>query len=203
MSQGDCFSTIADRFGMTWQEIWNAPENSELRNTRKSPDLLFPGDQVVIPDPKPLTLTLATGRVHEIKIKATKVRLRVHLQLNGMPLANRAYRLEIDGKPQDGTTDGAGLVDIPVPIDATDAVLECPDVPFKQRLLLGHLDPADTVTGAQARLQNLGALPVEVSGDLDDLTVAALNAFQASRGLDVTGGLDESTVAAIENKYGC
>ena len=51
-----------------------------------------------------------------------------------------------------------GLVDVAVPIDATSALLTCPDVPFKQRVLLGRLDPADTVAGAQARLQNLGAV---------------------------------------------
>jgi hypothetical protein len=201
--QGDCLSTIARRFGLTWQELWNAPENGELRRKRKSPDILFPGDQLAIPVPKPLTLTLATGRVHEIKIKAVPVRLRLNLQLNGLPLASTAYRLDVGGQQQSGTTDGAGLVDVAVPLDATSAVLECPDVPFKQTIMLGHLDPADTVTGAQARLQNLGAVPLDVSGELDELTVAALEAFQSASTLDVTGELDTATVAALEDKYGC
>jgi len=203
VSQGDCLSTIAPHFGMTWQEVWNAPENSGLRKARKSPDVLFPGDQVAIPDPKPLTVTVATGRVHEIKIKAANVRLRLHLQLNGLPLAGKAYRLDVDGQSHQGTTGGDGLVDVAIPIDASSALLECPDVPFKQRVMLGRLDPADTVAGAQARLQNLGAVPLDVSGELDELTVAALGAFQASRGLGVTGELDAPTVAAIEDRYGC
>lgn len=201
--QGDCLSKIASRFGTTWPELWNAPENKGLRDKRKSPDILFPGDKVVIPDTEPLTLSLPTGNVHEITLKATKVRLRLHLQINGVPLANTAFRIEVAGKVQRGSTDGAGLIDIPVPLDATTAKLECPDVPFKQEILLGHLDPADTITGAQARLRNLGVLPMDVSGALDEFTTAALAVFQASRELEASGALDDATVAALEEEYGC
>ncbi len=61
-------------------------------------------------------------------------------------------------------------------------------------LSLGHLDPKDTVTGAQARLNNLGfSLPGALDGSIGRKTETALRAFQIVNNLPVTGLLDSAT----------
>ena len=47
---GDYLTKIASEHGTTWQAIWNHPANAELRAKRGSPDILYPGDVLQIPD---------------------------------------------------------------------------------------------------------------------------------------------------------
>ena len=46
--QGDCLSSIAAQRGYFWETIWNYGANSELKNLRKDPNILYPGDVLVI-----------------------------------------------------------------------------------------------------------------------------------------------------------
>jgi N-acetylmuramoyl-L-alanine amidase len=202
VQKGECLSVIAHRYGLTWPVLWNYQGNADLKKRRKNPDILYPGDKIAIPDPEPRTVTLATGQVHKIVVKRTKVRLRIHLQLNGTPLAGQAFRLRVGDDLTEGQTDPAGLLDVPVPIHAQNATLEIPGL-LRRQLRLGGLDPADTISGAQARLQNLGAVSLEVNGELDDTTRQVLSDFQTMRQLAATGDLDQATVAALEEAYGC
>ena len=43
--QGEFLAAIARMHGFLPDTIWNHPDNSELRSTRKSPNTLFPGDK--------------------------------------------------------------------------------------------------------------------------------------------------------------
>ncbi|MEM9692672.1 MAG: LysM peptidoglycan-binding domain-containing protein [Myxococcota bacterium] len=54
---GEYLVKIAADYGTTWQLIWNHPKNAEHRNKRRSPNVLYPGDVLVIsvPDPPPGT----------------------------------------------------------------------------------------------------------------------------------------------------
>ncbi len=48
---GDYLVKIANEHGIAnWKTIWDHPNNAELRKKRKSPDVLFPGDQVYVCD---------------------------------------------------------------------------------------------------------------------------------------------------------
>jgi len=48
---GDNLSRIAARHGIRyWQNIYLATENTDFRNTRTNPDLIYPGDRIHIPD---------------------------------------------------------------------------------------------------------------------------------------------------------
>src|SRR5690606_17426642 len=50
VAQGECLSTIAHRFGLeSWKVLWDHPENAPLRERRKSPHVLLPGDVVAVP----------------------------------------------------------------------------------------------------------------------------------------------------------
>src|SRR4030095_6093530 len=47
---GDNLSAIARRFNIqTWQEIYNLAENADFRRRRPNPNLIFPGDVIMIP----------------------------------------------------------------------------------------------------------------------------------------------------------
>jgi hypothetical protein len=67
--QGDCLPSIAAREGFFWDTIWNASSNAELRETRKDPAVLFPGDEVSIPDKRKKTAPVSSGRVNRFRIK--------------------------------------------------------------------------------------------------------------------------------------
>ncbi len=82
------------------------------------------------------------------------------------------------------------MIDVPIPAVAQHGHLmvwfdddpDDPDPNIDCDLDLGHLDPHDSVTGVQARLQNLGHR-CEVNGTLDEQTLAAARAFRAKAGL--------------------
>jgi peptidoglycan hydrolase-like protein with peptidoglycan-binding domain len=67
---------------------------------------------------------------------------------------------------------------------------------------LGHLDPAELVSGAQARLSALGLYRGPIDGRLRARTRAALAAFQRAHDLEATGTLDEPTAARLAEAHG-
>lgn len=46
---GDNLTTIAHQHGLTWREIYNDPCNDQFRRRRANPNLIFPGDVIMIP----------------------------------------------------------------------------------------------------------------------------------------------------------
>jgi len=60
--EGESLSTIAAAEGFRdFRKLYDAPENAELRKKRPNPNLIRPGDEVVIPDRKPLSVTVTPG----------------------------------------------------------------------------------------------------------------------------------------------
>lgn len=50
VKSGETLSGIAKKFGLkSWQELYNHPSNSAFRAKRPNPNLIYPGDQVLIP----------------------------------------------------------------------------------------------------------------------------------------------------------
>ena len=48
---GDCLSSVALRFGMkSWKQLYDHGPNAALREARRGPNHLAPGDHVHIPD---------------------------------------------------------------------------------------------------------------------------------------------------------
>ena len=75
-------------------------------------------------------------------------------------------------------------------------------------VLIGHLNPLsdtndDGISGAQARLVNLGYGTGEIDGQTGPMTLAALREFQANHELEVTGELDQATIAKLAEERGC
>jgi len=49
VKHGDTLSKIAHQHGMTWQELYHDPSNESFRRQRTNPNLIYPGDTVMIP----------------------------------------------------------------------------------------------------------------------------------------------------------
>ncbi len=202
--QGECMGTIAPRYGFLAQTLWDLPENADLKEARQGDlNTLAPGDEVTIPDRRPRDEAVPVDSAQAFQLKVVPMRLRLQLRLEDDPRAAEAYALEFDtGERVEGSTDGDGWIDQPLPPRATQATLELRDGEERYTLAIGHLDPADMVTGTQARLHNLGHYFGAVDGDPGPQTAAALKRFQRRHDLEPTGEADEATVAALRSRYG-
>jgi peptidoglycan hydrolase-like protein with peptidoglycan-binding domain len=67
---------------------------------------------------------------------------------------------------------------------------------------LGQLDPYDSISGVQARLNNLGYGAGEVDGRLNARTERALRQFQRQQKLEITGRIDEKTCDKLRELNG-
>jgi len=189
--EGDCISSIAKQFGFLWKTIWDA--NPELKELRKSPNVLYAGDVVIIPAKGDKFYDRPTDNTHKFVLKGIPAKLRLIVERHNVPLANRKYILNIDGKDFKGQTDGTGLLEVSISPSAQSGYLQMPDDQFACDLRLGDLDPVDQITGVQQRLQNLGFLTSEASGEMDEETQTAVMYFQSSVNLPPTGELDDDT----------
>ncbi len=112
--QGECLSKIAHQYGIKgWKSLWDDPKNEKLRKKRKSPHVLHPGDEVVVPGTKVHEIVRVTDATHRIVVTESLVEFRVILQdHNQLPFVDEPYELRVDAdaEPRTGSTDAAGKV---------------------------------------------------------------------------------------------
>ncbi len=200
VEQGDCLEKIADQYGFFPETIWDHSDNAKLREIR-DPNVLLPGDVVVIPDVRPKAVMAATEKRHRFVRRGIVSRFRVELDLSERDLSGVKYLLDIDNSAvlYQGTLDNSGLIDHPIPPASSHARLTVGEEVFE--FDLGHLDPVDTRQGLVEHLRGLGYL--EDSDDVSDKRLAAaLMQFQLDNALDPTGESDQDTRDAIMDKYG-
>jgi hypothetical protein len=206
---GDCLSSIAAQYGFAdYRTIYDDGANADLRRARPDPNVLLPGDRVFIPERDETPQDCSTDAHHRFVVRRKTTRLRLVVKDRDGPWANRPFKLGIDGEPFiEGSTDGSGLIDRPIPADATEADLEVQrtaqaDSGFlRWHLQLGFLDPHDRVSGAQARLNNLGYFCGKVDGIVGPRTERALRQFQKDQGLTVDGRLGPATAARLRGHH--
>ncbi|MGH7150411.1 MAG: hypothetical protein ACREIU_06930, partial [Planctomycetota bacterium] len=104
--QGDCIASIAFERGLFPDTVWDDPENAELRRERGDPNILAPGDVVVVPDKRPKEVPGATESRHRFKRKGVPERLCLRLLRDGEPRSPVPYSIVLDGHAVEGTTDG-------------------------------------------------------------------------------------------------
>jgi hypothetical protein len=209
VTQGECISSIAARFGFAdYRTIYDDGANADLRRDRPNPNQLLPGDVVFVPERDTTERDCAADQRHRFVVKRSKVRLRLVLKDADGPIANRPYVLVVDGQPDArGSTDGNGLIEQPVPVKATEGELRLQRAGdaasgfLVWRLRLGSLDPHDKVSGAQARLNNLGYFCGKVDGICGPRTQKALRSFQERHGLTQSGKVDAATAAALQSGH--
>jgi N-acetylmuramoyl-L-alanine amidase len=203
---GECLSSISDAYGFTsYKTIYQDGGNAKLRQDRPNPNVLFPGDEVQIPElPKPETKSLPTGKQHRIVVKRPKVKLRLLIQdADGKTAAGKRYHIKVGDLDKDGTIPSGGIIEEEVsPSEMTGTLLvywmdDDDYVPTELTLAIGHLDPCDTPAGYQARLTNLGYRTGPFTGKPGRRTREALRAFQSDEGLKVTGEADDATLARL------
>ena len=207
VQEGDCMASIAAAHGFFWQTLWNLPENADLKAARKDPYVLLPGDQVYIPPKRIEWQPRPTDQRHQFVLKGVpeKVRL-VFTDEFDQPLADLPYTLVIDRIHRfTGQTDANGAIEQPIAPDAQKGhiVIGKPGETREYPLGLGCLDPIDSITGLQARLQNLGFYDGPIDGRFTPQTQTAVMLFQDTYKLEATGKYDEATQAKLEDVYGC
>lgn len=202
VTQGECLSSIAEQYGFFWETLWEHPRNASLKQGGRHPNALMPGDVVHIPEKRMKEYTRATGARHTWRVRGVPVKLRIQILDDDVPRANEPFTLDAEGVVVVGVTDGQGYVEAVIPTRALRGVLTVGEGETATRydLMLGHLDPVETVSGAQERLANLG-YRCEVTGELDDPTRAAVAAFQAVEKLRATGELDDATRSKLREKH--
>ncbi len=207
--QGDCLSSIALAHGFAdWRTIYNHDNNAEFRRLRPNPNLIYPGDQVFIPETDTRNESVGVDNWHEFKIQGQKTYARVRL-LDGdlAALQGKKYKLEVGSIVKEGTLGSNGLTEQEIPADAPAARLTLWMTDDTSRpgiiwdLRLGEMDPVEQPTGVQARLKNLGYDPGPIDGDIGDTTRAAIKAFQGKMGLTVNGQPDDATRAKLKEVH--
>jgi hypothetical protein len=205
VTQGDCIMSIAEEFGFTWETLWNHPDNARLKQLRKDPNILFPGDIVVIPD-KTLRVESAPTDQRAKYVKKTRlaqVRLRL-LDVKRRCRANVQYVATVDGVISSGRSDGDGYITIQAPLNARELKLKVTDgsKTDEYTLPLGSIDPIEELSGVQQRLANLGYPCGSEQGTPGELTTVALRGFQKEMNLNVTGALDDATRQKLKQMHG-
>lgn len=204
--QGECLSSIAKKYGFkNWKTIYEHPENKNLKEKRSTPNILFPGDRIIIPDKSLKQVDLETNGKYKIKIKTQKIQFRIYLKdRKAQPIANKKYELMIDNRTFYGTTGSKGLIEREISEDADIGylIVEINELPYGEKyswkIKIGNLDPAEENSGIQARLNNLGFYCGTVDGIIGQKTKDALKAFQQSYNIEPTGEIDNTTKKKIE-----
>ncbi len=202
VQQGECLSSIGARYGFAADTLWNLSENSGLKQRRQDPNVLEPGDLLFVPDLRPKSESGGTEQKHRFRKKSGSALLRLQLlDPDDRPRANLPYTLAVEGRLITGRTDGQGMVEQRIDPHAGTAslIIEGED-PLPLRL--GGLDPLDTVTGAQQRLQNLGFACGRADGTWDERCAAALREFQERYGLQESGEIDQATRDKLRDIHG-
>ena len=209
VKDGDCLESIARAFKLSgWKAIYDHPKNADFKAKRPNPNILCPGDTLYIPAKEVKTLSGASEQCHRFRLKVSLSTLRLRLlDDHGERLAYKSYRLIVDGRTIEGSTDGNGLLEASITSDAAQGILELtpnsdyPDIQLKWKLVIGGLDPVDEITGVQARLRNLGYPAGSVDGILGPMTRQAVRLFQNDRELEPTGEPDQQTRKALEEQH--
>ena len=211
VSQGEHLAGIAFSYGFSdYLTIWNHPNNADLKNKRKNPNVLFPGDSLFIPERKEGEHSCPTDKRHQFVLKRTPLKLRLTLQDQyEKPVANAACLLTVDSTSHPVTTDADGKIELEIPPSARKSSLVIEDaqetpyggitIPIK----IGHLDPVEEISGQQGRLNSLGYFSKAIDGNTGPDFQSAVEEFQCDQGLTVDGICGPMTQARLKKVYGC
>ena len=212
----------------SYRTLWDASENGKLHDKRKNPNILLPGDLVELAKAKSKKVNAATEKVHRFQVKSLldlDFRI-VMIDENDKPLAGFACDFLEKGKKV--TSDGDGQLeklDLEPHFELGVINFELKKVDLSERgtepaalwqgiekvspvfaVAIGHLDPIDTPSGLQARLNNLGYWAGEL-GFADEDAIAlecAIEEFELEHGLKPKGDPDNAAMQGkLEEVHGC
>jgi hypothetical protein len=168
-----------------------------LKKLRGNAHILFPGDEVAIPNKLARVANVYGGEAEFVLLTAPEV-LRVRFAeaeaTDGEPVLFRATP-DAGSDCFEGELGADGTMEIELPPDTTKVTVELfcgeGDDPFTTyELAIGEMDPVTEVTGVQARLANLGYYDGVVNGELGPATKAAIVRFRREYGLRLSEEID-------------
>jgi N-acetylmuramoyl-L-alanine amidase len=211
VQQGEHVAGIAWDNGFSdYRTIWDHPNNADLKSKRQNPNVLYPGDQLYIPDLEHREEPRPTDKQHEFVLSRPVLKLRLTLEDQyEEPIAGAPCVLVVDGDSKQLTSDGKGKVELEIPPSAKQSYLVIQDdkqtphanvtIPIK----IGHMDPLEEVSGQQERLRNLGYYVGDADGKAGPAFELAVQEFQCEQGLKVDGICGPQTQAKLKSVYGC
>lgn len=202
VKQGDCISSIAFKYGFFPDTIWNDSKNSKLKQDRKDPNVLKPGDEVYIRDKEEKEESCTSEELHSFKRKGVPEIFNIQFKINNEQRANEAFVLDIDGELSEGQTDEKGIAEVWIPPNAKKGKISFRDRGDEYELELGNLDPITEISGVQQRLQNMGFYEGPIDGKMSDDLEQAIRVIQKRNNLESTGKLDEATRNKIQEEHG-
>ena len=205
VKQGDCINSIAYEFGFFPNTIWNHPKNASLKELRKDSGILFEGDKVFVPEKNTKKIGLNYDKRNRFKMKGVPARLALTiLDSEGQPRSGDNYFLDIDGIIIRDKLDSNGQLDVSISPTAKVANLIVGDKlnPIRYEITLGYLDPLDTITGIQARLNNLGFDCGTEKGAIGELTKIAIRLFQKKNKLLEDGEIGNQFKEKLKEVFG-
>src|SRR4051812_46554858 len=107
VAQGECLSSLAAQNNLAgWRSIYDRSENASFRAKRPNPNVIYPGDQVYIPDPDPGSINKPTDKKHTFTLIQDKTMLRiVAADQDGNGYGQCDYSLTIGEHVYKGKTD--------------------------------------------------------------------------------------------------
>ena len=211
VAQGDTLSKLARAAGLeNIHVIYDAPQNAEFKKLRPNPNLIYPGDQVVIPQRSAKTTELPSGQMHALEAPlAPPDTLELTLKNeSGKILRNRALTLILGNQEHRLTTSATGNIKLTLEDGMPDSgEMQIYDEQGQNiqntiTLQFGHLDPVTALSGVQARCNALGFDCGTVDGQNGPKTRAGIKAFQQAHGLQVDGIPGPKTQAKLTDVYG-
>ena len=214
VKQGEHLSSIARHYGFSeYKVIWNDPKNAKLKERRKNPNVLYPGDQLYIRDKEEKQESGSTEQRHTFRIKNSKLELRLVLEDQyGKPIKNAQCELRVENEVLHLTSDGQGHINQRIPATLKNGFLIIRDyeTPLNEIVIpikIGHLDPVEEQSGQLSRLNNLGyfAGPLANASQEENLALflSAVEEFQCEHGLTVDGKCGPLTQAKLKQVHGC
>ena len=199
---GEHLARIAAQYGFhDYTTIWDNPENAALKERRKSPHVLYPGDTLVIPDKFKKTEERATGERHVFQVKNKKILLHIKLRdASGNPIKSASCTVAVASGEGNLTTDDEGLTKRGIPVDAENGQLQFGE--FEAPILIGHLDPVSEISGQVGRLNNLGYRAGPLDASDQSRFLSAVEEFQCDHGLKVDGICGPRTQAKLKEAHG-
>ena len=215
VQQGEHLSAIAERYGFhDYLIVWNHPENAALKAKRGNPNVLFPGDVVMIPKKRVADYSRPTDQRHRFTRLTKPLQLKVILgNLYDGPLAGVPCTLFVEAEQFALTTTAQGEIRQEITKTAGRAglviknTLQVQDqaIPLETELeiKIGYLDPVDERSGQVVRLSNLGYYRGPLDTRDEPELLSAIEEFQCDHGLTVDGKCGSLTQAKLKQVHGC
>lgn len=218
--QGEYVSKIARHYGFSdYRTIWDHPKNAALKQARKNPNVLFPGDQLFIPDRGEKEVASATDRRHQFRLTRQPLTLRIVVENSfASPLGSVPFDLHVENETQNLISDRQGKVEQIIPVTAEQAslIVKSQETGVNEQpipLKIGHLDPVEELAGQKGRLKNLGYYAGAINTPEDAEFRSAVEEFQCDHfpspqradgvPVAVDGVCGPKTQAKLKEVHGC